>query len=40
MGKKIKKTKKKQKNTKNQKTTKKTHWADFFLKPGFFPTLP
>jgi hypothetical protein len=36
--KKPKKNKKKQKKLKKQKKTNK-HWAGFFLKPGFFPTL-
>jgi hypothetical protein len=35
-----KKTQKNPKNPKNPKKNKKTHWAGFFKKPGFFPTLP
>jgi hypothetical protein len=37
--KKPKKTQKTQKKTKKTKKPKKTHWAGFFFKPGFFPTL-
>jgi hypothetical protein len=36
----FKKTQKTQEKQKKQKKTQKTHWAGFFKKPGFFPTLP
>jgi hypothetical protein len=37
--KKTQKTPKNPKKTKKEVKNKKTHWAGFFLKPGFFPTL-
>jgi hypothetical protein len=38
--KKPKKPKKPKKINKKTKKKKKAHWAGFFFKPGFFPTLP